>query len=210
MKNKFNIDLYHKKFRNFVVKDFSFLVEKFNFKIIKEGKEPYAYSYRITYKNKTTAINVSYDIRDEGISVLIYRLVDGEIPTYPIFVTKDTMVNCYYFDTIIALRSSNPDEDLYTKEHVKEFPPIYDEKTIEKIVSEYAKAVRKYGKDIMTGDFRVFNELENELKKNNKNVMTYNITHSKYDKERKKEIMKDHKSKFGKEVKCIVRFYNTK
>lgn len=212
MKPKFNIDSYHKKFRNCVIKSFTFLIKKFDFKIVKEGKAPYVYSYRMTYKNKTTAINISYDVRDEGISVLIYRLVNGEIPGYPIFVRKNTVINCYYLDRIIAVRSSSPDEELYTKKHAREFPPIYDAKTIEKIVNEYGEALEKYGTDILTGDFSVFTKLEKELKESNKNrsAITYNISHKEYDKKKEEKIRKDHEKQFGKEVKCIIKYYKSK
>lgn len=165
MNPKFNIGIYHKKFRKFAVKSFAFLVKKFNFKIVKEAKEPYVFSYRITYKNPTTAIKISYDVRDEGISVLIYRLVNNEIPGYPLFISKKTIINCYYLDDVIEIKSLNPDEEFYTIRHVKEFPPIYDDKTIANIVSEYARALEKYASDVLSGDFKIFSELEKIVKK---------------------------------------------
>lgn len=165
MKTKFNIDLYHKKFRNFVIKNFKFLVKRFNFQIVKEAKEPYIFSYRITYKNKTTAIVISYDVRDEGISVLIYRLIANKIPKYEIFIRSDTVINSYYLDDIIAIKSPNPDKEFHTTRNIKVFPPIYDDKTIKKIVNEYAKALKKYASDVLNGEFQVFSKLEKIVKK---------------------------------------------
>lgn len=165
MKTEFDLKLRHGEFRNFTIKFFDFLIKKFNFKFFDEGEIlKYKYSYSIIYRNLTTAIEISYDVRDEGISVLIYRLVGGEIPEYPIFISKKTIVNCFYLNDLIAIRSPNPHKEFYAIHNIKEFPPIYDDKTIRRIVNEYAIALKKYASDILVGNFEIFKKLEKRVK----------------------------------------------
>lgn len=212
MKSKFNIDSYHKIFKNNVIKYFDFLVKKFNFKITKEEKEPYIFSCKITYQNKTTAVEVSYDVREEGISVFICRLMDGKIPDYEIFINQDTKINRYSADHLISIRSPNPDKEFPNIYHVKIFPPIYDDQTIEKIIKEYARAIQKYALDIMQGNFSIFTKLEGDFKKHGgESVVTYYLPHRGYNKRNKeKTVIEEYKKKIGMAVKSRIKYYKSK
>jgi hypothetical protein len=111
-----------------------------------------SYSVDITYKNATTGIKVSLEPRENLVIVYLIRLADGEIPSY-----LDSPSSWHYLDTIIALRAPTdavkqklPDEQLTASD-------------VERILTEYADALRKYGDDVLRGDFSVFGELDRRL-----------------------------------------------
>lgn len=160
MKSKFDIELYHRKFRKYAITSFDFLVKKFNFKIFKEGRESYWYSYSIIYKNKTTAVKVGCDAREEGISVSICRLLDGKVPERELFISKKNEIDCYDLDFFFSIEPSSTEKDFPNIYNDETFPPIYDEQTMEKILNEYATALIKYASDFLIGDFTIFPKLE--------------------------------------------------
>lgn len=142
-----------KSFKALCKKHFDFLAEDYGFK--ETIYEENSYGCYLTLSNKTTAVRVSYEVRDGGVNALLYRLVDGAIPSYPIFIKPDIIINCFYLEDVVALKSSSG-----------HFEPILsgganpNSQALETDLMQYATALRDYAKDILQGDFSCFPELE--------------------------------------------------
>lgn len=135
---------------------FQFLVVEFGCDLIANERDNFG--VYITYKNATTAIRISFEPREGGIFVLLSRLVGGNVPTYPIFIGPETVINSFYLDDIISLRDpSKGMQQTLPKEITKTY--------LEKCLATYADALRQYGADILRGDFGLFRELEKVVKR---------------------------------------------
>ena len=150
-------------FEDLTLSSFKFLITKYDFKLT--DKEEKTFGYYIIYKNDSTAIEIGYVPRETGVSVLMYRLKDGELPEYPIFINDDTEVNSYYLDDLIALRVRNFKEEFGNIHKSEDYFDL-------NCISELAVALEKYGNDILNGDFEVFAELEKIVKNRAKELNT--------------------------------------
>ena len=138
-------------------KTFHFLEKAYGFKLSAIDQD--AYGVYLTYTNPTTAIVVSFEPREGGIFTRVIKLVDGKIPSYPITIEESTLISSYYIEDIIALRGPP------TK---MEQPPIDDLRNISilsKVLTQHASALRTYAADILKGDFTLFPQLEQIVKK---------------------------------------------
>lgn len=167
MNNSISLEAHHTQFSKLVVENFKFLAKKYNFEITEEQKNPsYVYSCRIIFKNKTTCVEISYDLREDGIGIDICRLVNGHIPKKEIFLKKNAKINRFSLYFIISVYSSNPKNEFPLIHSTDIFPPIYNFNTIDGILKEYAIALEKYSSDALSGDFGIFDKLEKVSKKN--------------------------------------------
>lgn len=105
-----------------------------------------------TYKNQTTGVKVSFDVRENDISVYLIRLINGEIPDY-----LEAPSRWFYLDNLVKLRS--PATNVPRKKGSDWLTPD----DIDRILSAYADLLRKYGEDVLRGDFSVFSELERQV-----------------------------------------------
>lgn len=152
MRNRSGKDI----FKPICLKSFEFLEEEFGCKPVSVKRE--FYGTFIVYKNTTTAIRVSIEPYDGGIFVFLIRLVRGEIPEYPSSIEATTSLFWFDLEDLIALRAPSLKLDR---------PPLDDlfkPSNLEKILAQYAQALRKYAIDILRGDFSVFNELSKIVK----------------------------------------------
>lgn len=114
------------------------------------------YQTKVVYQNETTATIISFEPRESHVFVLLSRLIDGNIPPYPIFIKAETALNMFYLDDLINLRS--PSWKIQQSDNITE-------QNLERILTEYAKALKTYGQDVLNGDFTVFSDLEEIVKK---------------------------------------------
>lgn len=110
------------------------------------------YLVEITYKNQTTGIKVSFELRENQIFVYLIRLINGEIPAY-----LDAPSRWFYLDNLVKLRSPS------TTLPRKEFGDWLTPDDIDDILTAYASALKKYGEDVLRGDFSVFTELAQQI-----------------------------------------------
>lgn len=132
-----------------------FLEEEFDFKTPKRQRMHLSSS--LTYQNDTTAVEVSLEPLDGGVFVLLSRLVNGKIPEYPIFVTREMTLHSYYLDDLVGLkrpatpvREANEDAS--------------DAREVKKALAQSAAQLRELGCDILKGDFAVFDKLDRVVK----------------------------------------------
>lgn len=116
------------------------------------GVEVDNYGAEVTYKNRTTAVKVTLELRENDIFVYLIRLVDGGIPAY-----LDAPSRWFYLDNVVKLRS--PSTTLPRKRFGEWLTPD----DIDHLLSDYADALRRYGEDILRGDFSVFEDLWKQL-----------------------------------------------
>ncbi len=137
---------------------FRFLEEEYGFRVTEEKSDVFG-SY-ITYRNTTTAVIISFEPREGGVFIRLYRLVDGKIPDYPVFVHPDTQLNMFYLDTLLEVRVPSLHVEQDPKEMAK--PSL---SKLKEVLQQYAALLHLYANDILRGDFKVFEDLETIVKK---------------------------------------------
>jgi hypothetical protein len=140
-------------FEDLVSKHFSYL--RSDYGLEKIAVEKSSYECYVTFSNKKIAVQVSLEMKDGGIFVMLIRLVDGKLPTYEVFIRPDTAINHFDLEDVVDLK--NPEFSLEQEYSDESYPTIQE---LEENLSKYAEALRKYGKDILAGDFRLFPQLE--------------------------------------------------
>jgi hypothetical protein len=111
-----------------------------------------SYGSEVTYKNRTTGVKVSFEVRENEIFVYLIRLIDGEIPDY-----LDAPSRWFYLGNLVKLRS--PTTNVPRKEGGDWFTPD----DVDRFLTVYAELLKEYGEDVLRGDFSVFYELERQV-----------------------------------------------
>jgi hypothetical protein len=146
-----------KEFEDSCIRSFEFLIRNFGFKAGRSKSE--LGNCYLTFMGEAAAIKVSFVPRDRGVVVLLYRLVDGKIPPYEIFIKPETIINSFYLDNIIALRSPSTEIESNFTNIGK---PTSEE--LESALAANADALKNHAQDILQGDFSIFPELEKIVK----------------------------------------------
>jgi hypothetical protein len=123
-----------------------FLEDDFGFRVLKIEREPYGTF--ITYQNSSTAVRASLELREGGIFVLLSRLVDGQIPEYPVFVQANTPLHSFYLDDLVQAKGGE----------------LRTNRNIEGSLTKAAEALRVFASDVLKGDFAVFDKLDRVVK----------------------------------------------
>ncbi len=110
------------------------------------------YLVEITYKNQTTGIKVSFEIRENDIFIYLIQLINGEIPAY-----LDAPSRWFYLDNVVKLKSPS------TTLPRKEFGDWLTPDDIDHILTVYAVTLKEYAEDVLRGDFSVFAELAKQI-----------------------------------------------
>ena len=141
---------------------FSFLKVDYGFDVISSKVD--RWGYRFLGKNLTTGIKVIYEVREACIYVFLYKLIDGEI--YHNFYhalkndEKEQMLG-FALDWIIELK--DPEAQIKPTYEYDDGPdsPFYDkENGFRNYAESVAEKLRKYGDEVMRGDFSVFEPLD--------------------------------------------------
>jgi len=142
--------------------EFKFLIEKFEFHL-KKGIQNKDY-YEIIYLNSTTGVQIKYEYKESYIFIMLYKLDSGKLRMNPFNINQDTVLFGFSLDDILYLRNS---ESIIKPSYEYEEKSIFfNEKNGFKLyVSCFAKNLNEYAKDILMGDFSIFDKL-NQLVKN--------------------------------------------
>jgi len=125
---------------------FSFLIDRYEY-VFYEANSFNGILYWVTFKNKTTAVKCSYDIR-EGLDVSVIRLSNKKPPismiedVFPI----ETLVRVYGVDIKID-RSKLEESRKYN---------VLDVSGSESVLVQYAGILKQYGNEVLLGDFSAF------------------------------------------------------
>jgi hypothetical protein len=137
-------------FEELCSKHLDFLFNELAFKVISVEKDNYGCF--ITYRNDTTALKAGLCPLDGRISFDIYRLIDGEIPKYPLFFDPRAELLVFNLDMLTILKTGKYVE--HNRKH------LFNKRDIERIVKEYAVLLKQYAFDVLRGDFSVLPEIK--------------------------------------------------
>ena len=112
---------------------------------------------RVVYETATTAVYVDESVEFDRVEVSLIRLVNGAIPTYPIFVTPETAMHEFLLDDLLAVRAP------HLLPQLQAMAGLGDDQ-IQACLVTLARALDAYAADILQGDFTIFATLEERVK----------------------------------------------
>lgn len=130
-----------------ILDTFSFLINEFEFRLLQSISNNYG--IRIYYKNTTTGVEVNWEVREQRIFIMIIRLIDGEIPEYPIFFTSDS--ESYYYDLGDVMKVKNGSFFDYGN---------LNNNDIESVLVNSAEYLKQYSQDLLNGNFDIVPHIE--------------------------------------------------
>lgn len=149
-----------KNFDEIVKERFAFLEDDFGCEMICSKLK--SWGYDIQYKNKTTGISIVYEFRENYIFIYLHKLIDEKIEKIPRLINDYTKLSGFSLDDIVNLK--NP-TDLMKPGYAYGEKSKYDgEKGWELYISKFADNLKRYGKDILKGDFSIFPKLDTIVK----------------------------------------------
>jgi hypothetical protein len=98
----------------------------------------------VTYRSAVSAVTLALSFEFERVEMSLLRLVDGELPPYPIFIVDSLPVNTFLADWLLKLRGG-PDVQAGRG---------LDDNQVEAQLTLWAAALRNYGADFLAGDLR--------------------------------------------------------
>ena len=141
---------------------FSFLSDEFEFKTIKSNSEDWGYCF--TAVNNTTGVEIIYEIGDAYVNIILYKLVNGEIVdnTYKA-IRNNEQINGFNLDLVV--RNKNPNDLIRPAYEYGKDSEFYKPGVgLKNYITVFADNLRKYGSEVLKGDFTVFNKLDKILK----------------------------------------------
>lgn len=132
-------------------KQFKFLESDYGFSLSSSGGSKELAYYNLIYLNHTTGVDITFELRESYISIMLYKLVNGKLIENPYEITKKTIFHGISLDSVVFCR--NPKAVMkayynYDYSDKKEGIPLY--------VAAYANNLKEYASDILSGDFRIF------------------------------------------------------
>jgi hypothetical protein len=110
----------------------------------------------VFFRNDLVGVKVINDARNDQIYILLMRLQKGKQPPYPLFITNSTKLDLFYLNDLINLRAGQAPEYKVIRG---------DRKELERIMKKVTTDLKKYGGDVLMGNFVVFRQLERVVKK---------------------------------------------
>jgi hypothetical protein len=136
---------------------FAFLLSDYAFELAKCKEENWGYS--LVYLNRSTGVEIVYEYREAYVFITLYRLVGRRLVRNPLNIADDAEIHGFALDDIIGLR--NPSARMKPAYEYGEGSEYYDRETgMTLYVSRFAENLRKHAHDVLSGDFRVFSQLD--------------------------------------------------
>jgi hypothetical protein len=129
-----------------VRKCFRFLEDEYGFGVVEMRNEPH-YAF-VAYVNKTTGVEVHWELRDSRVYIHLARLVDGVIPSTASYITLQTPLHVFNLFDLLQVRHVKPK---YVNAHSREFKSDLE---------PLALQLKANAGDVLRGDFTIFTELE--------------------------------------------------
>jgi hypothetical protein len=119
-----------------------------------------------TYRSAVSAVEVACSNEYQRVDLTLHRLVDGEVPLYPIFIVDTVPVDTMHADWLLELRAEptrRPGHGLGDTE-------------IEGQLAFWAAALRDHGSDFLAGDLAVLDQLERLIRDSARRVGPPQVT----------------------------------
>lgn len=150
-----------KDFDNIVQEQFKFLKSEYGFRLLKCEKKDWG--YELIYLNNTTGVKVTYEYQAAYIFIMLYQLENGELRENPRNIDDSTTLYGYGLDDLVGLRNSHA--LIKPAYEYGEQSKYYDKDNgLSLYVAAFANNLKTYGKDILSGDFTIFPELNKIVK----------------------------------------------
>ena len=139
--------------RKHLEQSFAFLFNEFGFDKESLSQTEGEDEISIQFKSKTVGVRIILDLRDQYPFVFISELTENkEFPEKLGEITPNTEIHEFDLDDIVWIQSR---EEPYSHSSGLD---------LTKGIKEQAKKLKKYGKDVLSGDFDVFNDLDEIVK----------------------------------------------
>ena len=148
--------LKRKELKQLCKRYFEFLYEDHGFRL--EGERSDSWGYELLLTNNTVGVILTFEYREFYLFVKLCRLRDGAFPPKPGEIRPETTLDSFDLDDIVSIMSpgtSIPPYELNTK---------LDLEFLEDVVKKQSDNLRRYGIDIVNGDFSIFPELDKIVK----------------------------------------------
>lgn len=103
----------------------------------------------VRYDSPLLAVRIDNSVEFERVEVWLTRLVDGQLPEYPVFINPDTPINYVILDRVLQVRAPQKAETLI------ELKGLNGEQ-VERSLVFLADALQEYCDDVLRGDFAIF------------------------------------------------------
>ncbi len=137
-------------FEAICLQEFSFLAN-YGFALSECRKDNYGCC--LTYKNTTAALKIQF-ARGE-ILIDVYKLHNGQIPTYPVFFDQNKEFLVFDVNDLIIIRTGTKVEQnaklMYTQEYMK------------KKIKEFATLLIEHAGDVLSGDFAILHKIKERV-----------------------------------------------
>lgn len=127
--------------------------ERFGLRVVNEEHE--GNYVAVVYRNDTTGIRVAVDWSELRVFVTLYELTLDGFPDEPTFVVGGEQRRAFDADDLLLMRAPSPSP-------VGKMLSGRDNDAAERLVGEYADALGRSAADVLSGDFTVFKDL-NEI-----------------------------------------------
>jgi hypothetical protein len=146
-----------KTFDKIVEDQFKYLVSDFRFRLEKCKKIDGGFD--ILYVNNLCGVHIVYEFRESYVFITLHKLQNGKFVDNPSPIKFESMLTGYSLDDILLQRAPNAIvKPAYAYGEDSEF---YDkERGLTLYISRFAKNLRDYASDVLTGDFKIFKDIE--------------------------------------------------
>jgi hypothetical protein len=103
----------------------------------------------VAYRSDAAAIRVVFSVEFRHVEVELIRLVDGQTPGVPVFVTGQPELDRFWLDTLVEVRAPDRVKKLRRLRGLKP-------SRVAQQLSAWASALKELGTDFLSGDFSSF------------------------------------------------------
>src|SRR5690242_4431183 len=138
-----------------VAAHFSFLETTYGFHVASVDGASW-WQTTVRYDSPTLAVRIDKSVEFERVEVWLIRLVDEQLPEYPIFINPDTPINYVILDRVLQNRAPQEAERLVNLRGL-------DDEQVERSLVFQAQAIRAYCDDVLRGDFAIFDVIAEQM-----------------------------------------------
>lgn len=144
-----------------VKEEFNFLVSDFGFLVVEDEVKTGGCSW--LFLNATTGVHISYEFKEAYFHLFLHKLSEGRFVENPSAIRSKSKITGFSLDDILDLR--NPEARLLPAYQYGAEAEFYTrENGFQLYISRFAENLRRYGSDILRGDFSLFEKLEPVVK----------------------------------------------
>jgi hypothetical protein len=145
------------EWQSFVTPYFGYLETDYGFRVTQvDASSPWL--VRMIYQTATTAIYVDCNFEFLRVEVSLVRLLDGELPPYPVFIRHDTVMHEFLLDNLLNIRAPHLMSEIWESKGL-------GEGKVRQSLKLFGPALNDYAADVLRGDFSIFATLEANTKK---------------------------------------------